>query len=417
MITPRFPQALSSDGTRPEPSPRAGSGRAFDRALADLMGGSDEDIPTQEDLAGVQAALAAVDLVAQRIIDAGPYLTLDAFDPQTLNVLADEPGVSEPANVVAAPPATQDAASTLFASAEIDVSDPVVTLEPKELSRWHRRIQPTLGDAGALTAPRQERKSKDSGTPPSRNSTDDPSTNSPGRVFLANEFPVVPIPAPPAPPRMSERPSRRRARSELPEPSEPSALPKKVSPRSAATPRPEPVAQSMDGQSFDERPLSVAVESREPVLTSTAKAVSASASPPRDSAVPQGLVPPEQVPERIRVALERGKREVRIRLDPPELGTIDVKIAVDGTDVRLTVRTEHAEASQLVQQSLHDLRARLNQSGLTLADADIDVDLGSSGQHGGQRQPSEHRDAPEGDLPSASNTDRQTQDKAVRAIA
>ncbi|MEO1172540.1 MAG: flagellar hook-length control protein FliK, partial [Myxococcota bacterium] len=222
------------------------------------------------------------------------------------------------------------------------------------------------------------------------------------RNALPIELPPVPIPAPPRSPRIIE------ATPEVRE----SVPPVRRSPgaRTESVPTKELPAD-----------LAFSVEANEsirPRPTAAGAGLTTATAPAREATPPQGLVPPEQIPERIRVALEKGQREVRIRLDPPELGTLDVRIAVDGTDVRLTVRAEHAEASQLLQQSLQDLRLRLSQSGLQLVDADVDIATGDDGGGGRGDASRDRRERPSEDLADVPATERhKTKSKAVRAIA
>lgn len=126
-------------------------------------------------------------------------------------------------------------------------------------------------------------------------------------------------------------------------------------------------------------------------------------------------VAPERVPERLRSAIESGKQEVRIKLDPPELGGLDVRIAIEGGEVRVVVRAEHADAAALFQQSLGELRHQLAESGLRLADAEVST--------GGEERERERRSAhgepeTEPETPSKERSGREiSRANDVRAIA
>ncbi|HTM08447.1 MAG TPA: flagellar hook-length control protein FliK [Verrucomicrobiae bacterium] len=74
----------------------------------------------------------------------------------------------------------------------------------------------------------------------------------------------------------------------------------------------------------------------------------------------------------------RGERqEISLQLEPPELGHVQIQLALDGERLQARITTEFAEAGGLIQSHLQDLRQALQTHSLDLVS--IQVDLGSSG--------------------------------------
>lgn len=91
----------------------------------------------------------------------------------------------------------------------------------------------------------------------------------------------------------------------------------------------------------------------------------------------------EAFASRVQYLVDAEVGEARIKLNPPELGAVDVKISLvdDKTYVQLTAAT--AAARDELAQSLPRLRELFTASGLELGGAT--VHNGREGQHGGQR--------------------------------
>ena len=67
-----------------------------------------------------------------------------------------------------------------------------------------------------------------------------------------------------------------------------------------------------------------------------------------------------------------------IRLNPEHLGPIEVRVRLDGEQVRAEFHSAHAEVRQAIETSLPRLRDLLTQHGLQLGQADV-----GQGQAGG----------------------------------
>ena len=65
------------------------------------------------------------------------------------------------------------------------------------------------------------------------------------------------------------------------------------------------------------------------------------------------------------------KSQAEIRLDPPELGSMMVKIHHNGSDALIQFHVQHAEAKVAVDNALDKLRDALHQQGFTQVDVDV----------------------------------------------
>ncbi len=64
-------------------------------------------------------------------------------------------------------------------------------------------------------------------------------------------------------------------------------------------------------------------------------------------------------------------RTVTLRLDPPEMGTIDVTVRARGRSVDTTLVTQHDWVRQVVEMNKPQLESQLNQRGLDLGAFDV----------------------------------------------
>ena len=79
----------------------------------------------------------------------------------------------------------------------------------------------------------------------------------------------------------------------------------------------------------------------------------------------------------------KGTSKVQMRLDPPELGTVDIEIEVTDGEVFLSVRAESVEAVSALQSEMELLKESLKEQGLDLSHFELghpDRDSGDSGK-------------------------------------
>jgi flagellar hook-length control protein FliK len=90
----------------------------------------------------------------------------------------------------------------------------------------------------------------------------------------------------------------------------------------------------------------------------------------------------DSVFKQILFKLGKEQSEMRMRLDPPELGELDLHMTVEkGGALRLSIGAERADLRDLLQGGLEQLKKQLQDSGLQVAHAEVHT---RSGQGGGQ---------------------------------
>jgi len=112
-----------------------------------------------------------------------------------------------------------------------------------------------------------------------------------------------------------------------------------------------------------------------PPASHASGAAQAAAQPQAAAAVPLAGVAVEIVSQ-----VQAGKHHFEIRLDPPELGRIDVKLDVDG-DGRVTTRlvVDRAETLDLLRRDASQLERALQQAGLKTSDNALEFSLRQQG--------------------------------------
>lgn len=104
----------------------------------------------------------------------------------------------------------------------------------------------------------------------------------------------------------------------------------------------------------------------------------------------------EQVAERLQMMMSKNLKHVDIRLDPPELGRMQIRMSLnsDAASVHFTVQNQ--QTRDLVDQAMPRLREMLAQQGLQLADSSVQQ------QSSGQQQMAQHQGSDNGSSQLAS---------------
>jgi flagellar hook-length control protein FliK len=123
------------------------------------------------------------------------------------------------------------------------------------------------------------------------------------------------------------------------------------------------------------------------------------ASTPPDGAARASALPADTLPAplhsaafapalaaRVVVMLREGTREARLQLNPAELGPINVRISVDGSQARVDLVAEQAPTRSVLEQALPSLAGALRDSGLTLSGGGV-FDAPRDGQRNGRDEP------------------------------
>lgn len=80
----------------------------------------------------------------------------------------------------------------------------------------------------------------------------------------------------------------------------------------------------------------------------------------------------DSVFKQILVQLQDGGGELRVRLQPPELGELDLRLVVtEGNKLSLRIAAERADLAELLQQHLGELEQALQSAGLQITDAEV----------------------------------------------
>lgn len=80
----------------------------------------------------------------------------------------------------------------------------------------------------------------------------------------------------------------------------------------------------------------------------------------------------DSVFKQILMQLHEGGGEMRVRLEPPELGELDLRLVVEGGNrLSLSIAAERQELAQLLQRHLDGLKQTLQAAGLEVTDAEV----------------------------------------------
>ncbi|BBQ81596.1 MULTISPECIES: flagellar hook-length control protein FliK [Enterobacteriaceae] len=84
--------------------------------------------------------------------------------------------------------------------------------------------------------------------------------------------------------------------------------------------------------------------------------------------------------ERLQVQVKQQIQHATIRLDPPDMGKIDISMQVDNGRVQVQINASHADVYRALQQTSNDLRQSLTEQNF------VQVNVQVSSQSGGQQQ-------------------------------
>lgn len=80
---------------------------------------------------------------------------------------------------------------------------------------------------------------------------------------------------------------------------------------------------------------------------------------------------PAKLTQRVAFMVARGIQQAVIRLDPPELGKLEVTVQKEDERVQVQVVTQTPQARELVERNIHQLKQLFAEQGLDLTDTDI----------------------------------------------
>lgn len=103
-------------------------------------------------------------------------------------------------------------------------------------------------------------------------------------------------------------------------------------------------------------------------LSSTLQSTMQAVQKPLD---PQQSEASQKLQERINIMLSKNIQRADIRLDPPELGQLNVRINMNAEQATVQFQVQSAQARDAVEQALPRLREMLEQQGVALADTGV----------------------------------------------
>lgn len=103
----------------------------------------------------------------------------------------------------------------------------------------------------------------------------------------------------------------------------------------------------------------------------------------------------DSVFKQILVKLDRTGGEMRVRLEPPDLGELDLHLKVDGSNLTLSIGTGRDDLTKMIADNLDELRHSLQQNGLQVTQAEVHTRQSAGDQR--REEPQHGRQATAGD--------------------
>lgn len=95
----------------------------------------------------------------------------------------------------------------------------------------------------------------------------------------------------------------------------------------------------------------------------------------------------EQLADRVQMMMSKNLKHVDIRLDPPELGKLQIKLSMNNDQASVQITVANQQSRDLVEQAMPRLRELLHQQGLQLAQSTVQQDSSRQFAGGSQQQP------------------------------
>ena len=115
-----------------------------------------------------------------------------------------------------------------------------------------------------------------------------------------------------------------------------------------------------------------------------AEAASKAEAAAADSAAGLEKFAPRQVLRQVESGIYRnlseGTKQLTLRLDPPELGKLNLQITVRGQEVNVVLKAENADAGRMLQENMHQLRQTLEDQGLKVNKLEVQTQLSDGNQ-------------------------------------
>ncbi|WP_244369648.1 flagellar hook-length control protein FliK [Pseudoalteromonas xiamenensis] len=102
----------------------------------------------------------------------------------------------------------------------------------------------------------------------------------------------------------------------------------------------------------------------------------------------------KELQNRVSMMLNLNNKEAEIRLDPPELGSMQIRIRSDAEQAQVNFVVQNQQAKELLEQSMPKLREMLAEQGINLGESSIEQGFAGNqgdGESMGQQAPTVHR--------------------------
>ena len=94
----------------------------------------------------------------------------------------------------------------------------------------------------------------------------------------------------------------------------------------------------------------------------------------------------DQLADRVQMMMSKNLKHVDIRLDPPELGKLQIKLSMNNDQASVQITVANQQSRDLVEQAMPRLRELLHQQGLQLAQSSVQQDSSRQFAGGSQQQ-------------------------------
>ncbi len=84
----------------------------------------------------------------------------------------------------------------------------------------------------------------------------------------------------------------------------------------------------------------------------------------------------QKLQERINIMMSKNIQRADIRLDPPELGNVQIRVNVSGEQTTVQFQVQNAQAREAIESAMPRLREMMEQQGLNLADTQVGEQAG-----------------------------------------
>ncbi len=89
----------------------------------------------------------------------------------------------------------------------------------------------------------------------------------------------------------------------------------------------------------------------------------------------------EQIAQKARISLREGRSDIKLRLEPPELGHIKLKFSVTGNRLEASIEVENLNVMRAIEKDVPRLRESISSAGIDVGRLDVLCHEGNDGYH------------------------------------